>query len=117
MITRSPESFMVNRRLEVPRSRSKGRLVEGRRIETHLVNLPVKPVAPFQVIGQSPHRKDALDKETRKAQCPPPIGRHFFFAFEFSYLSVLEKPRLADLPRDPTGSGRHWPVWSPSGKF
>ena len=43
------------------------RLVEGRRIEKHLTNVPVKPVAAFQVIGHSPRRKDALDKVTGKA--------------------------------------------------
>jgi nicotinate dehydrogenase subunit B len=46
---------------------SYGRLVEGRRIEKHLANIPVKSVAAFQVIGQSPRRKDALDKVTGKA--------------------------------------------------
>jgi isoquinoline 1-oxidoreductase len=43
------------------------RLVEGKRIERHLANIPVKPVAEFQVIGQSPRRKDAMDKVTGKA--------------------------------------------------
>ena len=43
------------------------RLVEGKRIERHLANIAVKPVAEFQVIGQSPHRKDAMDKVTGKA--------------------------------------------------
>lgn len=47
---------------------SYGRLVEGRRIERHLANIPVKPVTEFQVIGQSPRRKDALDKVTGKAK-------------------------------------------------
>jgi nicotinate dehydrogenase subunit B len=46
---------------------SYGHLVEGRRIERHLANIPVKPVAEFQVIGQSPRRKDALEKVTGKA--------------------------------------------------
>jgi nicotinate dehydrogenase subunit B len=44
-----------------------GRLVEGKRIEKHLANIPVRPVAEFQVIGKSPRRKDALDKVTGKA--------------------------------------------------
>lgn len=48
-------------------SLSYGSLVEGKRIEKHLANIPVKPVTQFQVIGQSPHRKDALDKVTGKA--------------------------------------------------
>ena len=48
----------------------------SRRIERHLANIPVKPVAAFQVIGQSPRRKDALGKitgQTRYAgdQTPP----------------------------------------------
>jgi len=47
---------------------SYGRLVEGRRIEKHLADIPVKPVTEFKVIGQSPHRKDALDKVTGKAR-------------------------------------------------
>jgi len=44
------------------------RLVEGKRIEKHLANIPVKPVSEFQVIGHSPHRKDAMDKVTGKAR-------------------------------------------------
>jgi nicotinate dehydrogenase subunit B len=40
------------------------RLVEGKRIEKHLSNVPVKPVTAFQVIGKSPHRKDGLGKVT-----------------------------------------------------
>jgi len=47
---------------------SYGRLVEGRRIERHLADVPVKPVTQFQVIGQSPHRKDGPDKVTGKAR-------------------------------------------------
>ena len=53
--------------LQAGASVSYGRLVEGRRIERHLANIPVKPVTEFQVIGQSPRRKDALDKVTGKA--------------------------------------------------
>jgi len=47
---------------------SYGALVEGRRMERHLANVPVKPVTAFQVIGRSPRRKDALDKITGKAR-------------------------------------------------
>jgi isoquinoline 1-oxidoreductase len=47
---------------------SYARLVEGKRIEKHLANIPVKPVSEFQVIGHSPHRKDAHDKVTGKAR-------------------------------------------------
>jgi CO/xanthine dehydrogenase Mo-binding subunit len=43
-------------------------LVAGKRIERHLANVPVKPVSAFQVIGQSPRRKDALDKVTGKTK-------------------------------------------------
>ncbi|MBS1857364.1 MAG: xanthine dehydrogenase family protein molybdopterin-binding subunit [Acidobacteria bacterium] len=43
-------------------------LVEGKRIERHLANIPVKPVTQFQVIGHSPRRKDALEKVTGKAR-------------------------------------------------
>ena len=44
-----------------------GQLVEGKRIERHIENVPVK-APPFQVIGTSPARKDGLDKVTGKAQ-------------------------------------------------
>jgi isoquinoline 1-oxidoreductase len=43
-------------------------LVQGKRIERHLQNVPVKPVAAFTVIGKSPRRKDALEKVTGKAK-------------------------------------------------
>ena len=42
-------------------------LVEGKRIERHLANVPVK-AAGFQVIGTSPRRKDGLDKVTGRAK-------------------------------------------------
>jgi isoquinoline 1-oxidoreductase len=44
-----------------------GQLVEGKRIELHLENVPVK-AAGFKVIGTSPRRKDGPDKVTGKAQ-------------------------------------------------
>jgi nicotinate dehydrogenase subunit B len=44
-----------------------GQLVEGKRIERHLANVPVK-AAGFQVIGTSPRRKDGLDKVTGRAK-------------------------------------------------
>ena len=44
-----------------------GQLVEGKRIERHLGDVPVKTTG-FQVIGTSPHRKDGLDKVTGRAQ-------------------------------------------------
>jgi nicotinate dehydrogenase subunit B len=40
-----------------------GQLVEGKRIERHLVNVPVK-ASGYQVIGTSPRRKDAMEKVT-----------------------------------------------------
>ena len=43
-------------------------LVQGKRIERHLQNVPVKPVTAFTVIGKSPRRKDALEKVTGKAK-------------------------------------------------
>lgn len=43
-------------------------LVEGKRIERHLQKVPVKPVKAFTIAGQSPRRKDALDKVTGKAR-------------------------------------------------
>ena len=42
-------------------------LVEGKRIERHLANVPVK-AAGFRVIGTSPRRKDGLDKVTGRAK-------------------------------------------------
>lgn len=44
-----------------------GQLVEGKRVERHLENVPVK-TAGFQVIGTSPQRKDGVDKVTGRAQ-------------------------------------------------
>ena len=42
--------------------------MEGKRIERHIENVPVKPVAAFTVVGHSPRRKDGLDKVTGKAK-------------------------------------------------
>lgn len=44
-----------------------GQLVEGKRIERHLADVPVK-AAGFKVIGTSPRRKDGLDKVTGRAK-------------------------------------------------
>jgi nicotinate dehydrogenase subunit B len=44
-----------------------GQLVEGKRIERHLANVPVKS-AEFKVIGTSPRRKDGLDKVAGRAK-------------------------------------------------
>jgi nicotinate dehydrogenase subunit B len=44
-----------------------GQLLEGKRIERHLANVPVK-AAEFHVIGSSPHRKDGPDKVTGGAK-------------------------------------------------
>lgn len=44
-----------------------GQLVEGKRIEHHLANVPVK-TAGFQVIGTALRRKDGLDKVTGRAK-------------------------------------------------
>lgn len=43
-------------------------LVQGNRIERHLENVPMKPVSAYTVVGQSPRRKDALEKVTGKAK-------------------------------------------------
>ncbi len=43
-------------------------LVQGKRIERHLEKAPVKPVAAYTVVGQSPRRKDALEKVTGRAK-------------------------------------------------
>jgi isoquinoline 1-oxidoreductase len=44
-----------------------GQLVDGRRIERHIADVPVKTTA-FKVIGRLAERKDGLDKVTGKAQ-------------------------------------------------
>lgn len=44
-----------------------GELVEGKLIERHLENVPLKST-DFKVIGTSPRRKDALDKVTGRAK-------------------------------------------------
>jgi isoquinoline 1-oxidoreductase len=43
-------------------------LVQGKRIERRLEKVPVKAVSAFSVIGQSPRRKDALEKVTGRAK-------------------------------------------------
>lgn len=43
-------------------------LVQGKRIERHLPKVPVKPVSAFTVVGQSPRRKDAMEKITGAAK-------------------------------------------------
>src|SRR5450631_758917 len=43
-------------------------LVQGKRIERHLENVPVKPVTAYTVAGRPAPRKDALDKITGKAK-------------------------------------------------
>jgi isoquinoline 1-oxidoreductase len=43
-------------------------LVEGRRIERRMANVPRKSPGAFTAIGQSPRRKDALDKVTGKSK-------------------------------------------------
>ena len=45
-----------------------GQLVQGKRIERRLQNVPLKPVKAFTVVGQSPRRKDALEKVNGKAK-------------------------------------------------
>ncbi len=41
--------------------------MEGKRIERHLANVPVK-TSGYQVIGTSPRRKDGLEKVTGAAK-------------------------------------------------
>jgi isoquinoline 1-oxidoreductase len=43
-------------------------LVQGKRIERHVAKAPPKPVSAYTVVGQSPRRKDALEKVTGKAR-------------------------------------------------
>lgn len=45
-----------------------GELVQGKRIERHLDNVALKPVSAFTVHGQSPARRDALEKVTGRAK-------------------------------------------------
>lgn len=45
-----------------------GQLVEGKRIERHLNNVPTKSVTAFQLIGKSQHRKDGVEKVTGQAR-------------------------------------------------
>lgn len=47
---------------------SYAQLVQGKRIERHLPKAPLKPVRAYSVVGQSPRRKDALEKVTGKAK-------------------------------------------------
>ncbi len=49
-------------------------LVEGKRIERHLENVPVKPVTAYSVVGQSARRKDALEKVSGKAKYAADLG-------------------------------------------
>jgi isoquinoline 1-oxidoreductase len=45
-----------------------GELVQGKRIERHLPNVPLKSPADFKVIGKPARRKDAVEKVTGKAK-------------------------------------------------
>jgi isoquinoline 1-oxidoreductase len=47
---------------------SYAQLVQGKRIERHLEKTPLKAVSSYRVVGQSPRRKDALEKITGKAK-------------------------------------------------
>jgi isoquinoline 1-oxidoreductase len=47
---------------------SYAQLVEGKRIERHVGKASVKPVKAYTVVGQSPRRKDAIEKVTGKAR-------------------------------------------------
>ncbi len=53
---------------------SYAQLVQGKRIERHLDKVPVKPVAAYTVVGQSPRRKDALEKVTGRARYAGDMG-------------------------------------------
>jgi len=54
-------------------------LVEGKRIERHLANVPLKPVVQFTIAAHPAARKDALDKVTGKGK----------FAADFSFPGLL----------------------------
>ena len=47
---------------------SYGQLVKGQRIERHIEKVPIKLATMATVIGQSPARKDTLEKVTGKAR-------------------------------------------------
>ncbi len=47
---------------------SYAQLVRGKHRERHLEKVPVKPVRAYTVVGQSPRRKDALEKVTGQAK-------------------------------------------------
>jgi isoquinoline 1-oxidoreductase len=47
---------------------SYAQLVQGKRIERRLAKAPMKPVTAYTVVGQSPRRKDALEKVTGRAK-------------------------------------------------
>lgn len=47
---------------------SYAQLVGGKRIERHVQGAPLKPASAFRIVGQSPRRKDAVDKVTGKAK-------------------------------------------------
>ena len=47
---------------------SYAQMVGGKRIERHIAGTPLKPRSAFRVVGQSPRRKDAVDKVTGKAR-------------------------------------------------
>ena len=47
---------------------SYGELVQGKRIERHLANVPMKRPSAFKIIGKAPQRKDAIEKITGAAR-------------------------------------------------
>ena len=52
-----------------------GSLVQGRRIEKRVEQAPLHTAAQFSVIGQSPQRKDAIEKVTGKARYAGDLAR------------------------------------------
>ena len=66
---------------------SYGQLVEGKRIERRVRETSVKAVSSFAVIGQSPRRKDALDKVTGRAK----YAADMVFP-DMLYASILRPP-------------------------
>ena len=76
-------------------------LVEGKRIERHLANVPLKPVANFTVAAHPARRKDALDKVTGKGKYAADFAfpglLHGRVVRDGDLLAVLhERPDLAD---------------------
>jgi len=59
---------VIAERADPARRVSFAELVQGKRIERRLENVPLKPPSALKLIGRSPRRKDALEKVTGRAR-------------------------------------------------